>query len=282
MVRSGRSAGAKPSGSSAKPMWSPGKITGSIPRASGQRRRRTVADLTGRLLADADHDPGRAGTQGLEVGHELDARAHLVAEEEVLVVGGVPVERRPEHLGEHRLGQLDVGVGQEQPPRRRPALGQVRGDDRLGHRPAVLAVLEQLVERRLVGDHRVHQVGSRLGQGQHGDRTAAGPEGRRGTEVEVGQQPGDVVRPHRRRGVLVTVVDRAAVDGARVHRHHGVVAGQQVGERGEGVGVHRRPEQQHGRPGAADLVVEPGAGDVEVPGGPADLGSLVHWIDVLR
>ena len=244
-------------------MWSPGKTTGSMPSA-----RASAVDVRSQTCP-ADSSPMPTTIRSPRYAGRRDrARTRCSGASRG---GRRSPRRRPralrgssEHLGEHRLGQLDVGVGQEQPPGRRPPLGQVCRDDRVGHRPPLLAVLEQFVERRLVGDHGVHQVGSRLGQGQHGDRTAAGPERRRRAEVEVGQQPGHVVGAHRG----VESWSRSATELRWMARGSMVTTvwslGQQVGERGEGVGVHRRPEQQHRRPGAADLVVEPGAGDVQV------------------
>ena len=50
---------AKAAGSSAKPMWSPGKQGRLDAQGRGQRPRGPVAQLTGAVLADADHDPRR-------------------------------------------------------------------------------------------------------------------------------------------------------------------------------------------------------------------------------
>ena len=151
----------------------------------------------------------------------------------------------------------------------------------LGHRPAFGPVLEQLVERRLVGDHGVHQVGPGLRQGEHGDRAAAGPEDRRRAGVEVGQQPGDVVGAHRG----VESWSRSST-GLRLMARGSIVTtvwslGEQVGERGEDVGVHRRTEQQHGRALAADLVVAAGRRDGQVPGR-SIVGGALSWRRPLR
>ena len=59
-----------------------------------------------------------------------------------------------------------------------------------------LAVVEQLVQRRLVRDDGVHQLRVGLRQGQRADRAAAGAEDRGRAGVEVGEQPGEVVGAH--------------------------------------------------------------------------------------
>ena len=124
-------------------------------------------------------------------------------------------------------------------PRPPPVAGQVGRDHVLGLGAQPLPVVEEFGQRRLVGDHRVHQVGVGLREGQHGDRAAAGAEDGRRTGVDVDQQPGEVVGPQFRGRVTVRVVQPAAVDAARVGGQHGVLGGEQVGHRFEGRGVHR-------------------------------------------
>ena len=113
----------------------------------------------------------------------------------------------------------------------------------------------------------VHLLGVGLGQRQRADRAAAGAQhgGRAG--VEVGRAAGT----GRRRAAAGSSPGRgrrpAAVDAPRVGGEHGVVGGQQVGQRRERVGVHRGADQHHERARAAHLVVQPGAGDLEGAGG---------------
>src|SRR3954467_13240071 len=101
-------------------------------------------------------------------------------------------------------------------------------------------------------------------------RATAGPAPRGG------EQPGDVIRAQLRGRVLLRVVDRAAADAARVGGQHGVVRGQQPGQRGERVGPHRCTDQHHPRTRPADLVVQPGTRHGERSGGHGSGSSGGH------
>jgi hypothetical protein len=65
--------------------------------------------------------------------------------------------------------------------------------------------------------------------------------------------------------VLVGVVDRATVDAPWVGGEHGVVYGQEIGQRREGPGVHRGADQHHKGTLAAHLVMQTRARDLEGP-----------------
>ena len=142
----------------------------------------------------------------------------------------------------------------------------------------LLPVRQHLVERGLVGDDQVDQVGALLSESQGGDRTSAGAEhgGRAG--VEMNQQPRQVVGPQLRGGVLVGAGHRAAVDPARVGGQHPVVRRQQLGQRCERSGVHRRTDQRDERALAAHLVVQAGAGNLERGDGWCRNGGVDHLV----
>jgi hypothetical protein len=57
----------------------------------------------------------------------------------------------------------------------------------------LLAVLEQLLHRRLVGDGGVHLLGVGLYESERGDGAAAGAQDHGRAGVEVAQEPGEVV-----------------------------------------------------------------------------------------
>ena len=145
---------------------------------------------------------------------------------------------------------------------REPAL-----DDDVLAGVAVVAVGEELDQGRLVGDDGVDEAGVVLREREGGHGGAAGAEdgdrAARPVGVDVPDQGRDVVRARGQRRGGVRVVDRAAADPAGVGGEHRVVDGEQVGEARERVGAHGRAEQHHERAVAPDLVVEPGAGDVE-------------------
>jgi hypothetical protein len=103
------------------------------------------------------------------------------------------------------------------------------GDDVLVSGVTLSAVWKQFDQRGLVGDDGVHLLGVSLSQGQRAHGTAAGSEDRGRADVEMGQQPGQVVGPQLRGRVLVPILDCAAVNASRVGGEHGIVTGEQVG-----------------------------------------------------
>jgi hypothetical protein len=138
-----------------------------------------------------------------------------------------------------------------------------RSPPNLGLRGELLAVLQQREERRLVRDDRAHEPRAGLDEGECGDRAAARTEHRGRSGVEVIDEAGEVVRAEIRGRVLVGIVERAAVDAPRIGGDHGVVGGEQVGERRERRRVHRGAGEHHERAGAAHLVVQVRARDGE-------------------
>jgi hypothetical protein len=177
----------------------------------------------------------------------------------VVLVGGPPrVALTAEELLEHLLRHEETGLGQELPPGADGVAGQVRGDDVLGAGGQLIAVLDQAEQRWLVRDHGADPLRMGLGEGEHAHRAAAGAERHGRPGVEVLDQPREVTGSQLGGGVAVRVVHRAAVDAARVGGEHGVVGGEQVGQRRERLGVHRRADQHHERAVAPDFVVQLG------------------------
>jgi hypothetical protein len=131
----------------------------------------------------------------------------------------------------------------------------------------LLAILEQLSERWLVGDRGPHEFRVRLHQRQGGDGAAGGTEHGRRPGIEMADQPGQIVGAQLRGGLGVRVVEDAAEMPARVQGKHGVAGCQLVRKRAERRRVHRCAHDGYQRAASAQLVVEPGAGDRQGAGG---------------
>ncbi|HEY4004438.1 MAG TPA: hypothetical protein VGM60_04525 [Pseudonocardia sp.] len=121
----------------------------------------------------------------------------------------------------------------------------------------------------------VRLLGVRLHQGQRAHRATAGAEDRR-PGVQVGDQPGQVVGALLRRRVPLGVVHQAAVDAPGVGGEHGVVGGQQVGQRRERPGIHRGGNQHQQRALAAHLVVQPAPWHLELRDGDGNGRGAAH------
>ena len=164
-------------------MWSPGNRVGSMPSSVRERPRVAVAELAGRLLADADDDPRRCRLRrAARSGRNRTVCRQHVRELEVLVERAWRSRGEPKIHLEHLVGQLRCcrwpgtasrPSGGRRPgrwrscPRSRRAVGRGRRAARRGAARAAMAVCTC--------------SGRALRQGQDGDgaalepRTAAGP-----------------------------------------------------------------------------------------------------------
>ncbi|WP_328558475.1 hypothetical protein [Streptomyces coelicoflavus] len=95
----------------------------------------------------------------------------------------------------------------------------------------------------------------RLRQGQCADGAAAGAQDRGRPGVQVDKEPGKVIRAQVRGGILVGMIEPAAVDAPGIGRQHGVVDGQELGQRREGGSVHRGTDERD-RPASSLLYHE--------------------------
>ncbi len=164
-------------------------------------------------------------------------------------------------LGPLGVRHVEAGVDHELEPRDAHAIGAVRVDDVLGVRALLRSVGQQFEQRRLMSDERAHPTGMPDDERQTRDGTAAGAEHIRRLGAEIVENRGDVVGTQLGGGVLFGVIDRAACDAARVVGDDGVVACQRVGQWRELRRPHRRADDEQQRTGAANLVVQAGAGD---------------------
>lgn len=82
----------------------------------------------------------------------MGGRAELAGEPEVFVRELPRVAFPCEHLLERAIRQDDVGLVEELPPGPREVPGEMSGDDVVGLRVELFAVIEQLVQRGLVRD----------------------------------------------------------------------------------------------------------------------------------
>ena len=257
-------------------MCPPGNIVGLDAQRRGERARGAVADLAGGLLADADDDAGRALAQGGEVGLEPGRRPQIMCRYWKCSSAAACGSRS---AAEHAPGSAPRAAGCSRWPgtcARRPSTvtrrGRWRSCPRSG-RAARSRSSSSAYQRRLVRDDRVHLLGVGLGQGQRAHRArrwsrARRPDRRRG---------GPAAGTGRRRAAPGSSPGRgsstgAAVDAPGVGGEHGVVDGQQVGQRREGAGVHRRADQHHERPVPAHLVVQPRVRDLQGRGGDGSVG----------
>ena len=244
-----RSRGTNPSGSSAKPMWPPGNIVGSTPSAAASAR-----DVRSQSWpADSSPMPTTtrvgAGAQGGDVGPPAGGRAQLVGELEALVGDRLRVaaRRRTSSRTRRRAGRCSAWPRNfRQAPT--PVAREVGGDHVLGlprgaargrraARPAAARGRSTVCTSSGWACARA----SALTAPPLEPRTAAGPASR-------------WVSSRARSSARSSGVEswsgsssRAAVDAARVGGEHGVVGGEQVGQRRE---VSRRPSARRRAPRA--------------------------------
>lgn len=246
----------------------PGVVAGEPSRLDSelfpQGSRRAVAQLAGRLLADSEHEVGRARSQCLQVGLPAHAGRKLVTEPELFVGVMLRIDLAAEPLDERLLGHRDVRLREEKPPGADAVAGERRRSEFVGETALFDAVGQQLQERGFVGDDDGCEVAVRLQERQAGHGATAGAEDGRGSAIDVLDERREIVGALFGAGALRAVVQDAPFDATRVGGEDGVIGGELVGEGSEGVGIHRRADQDEQRSLAAELVVQTDVGEVEL------------------
>lgn len=238
----------------------PGRLD-SEPFPEGSRR--AFAQLADRLPADSEHEVGRARSQCLQVGLPAHAGRKLVTEPELFVGVMLRIDLAAEPLDERLLGHRDVRLREEEPPGADAVAGERRRPEFVGEAALFDAVGQQFQEWGFVGDDDGYEVAVRLQDRQAGHGAAAGAEDARGSAIDVLDERREIIGALLGTGALRAVVQDAPFDPARVGGEDGVIGGELVGEGSEGVGIHRRADQDEQRSLAAELVVQTDIGEVE-------------------
>jgi len=192
----------------------------------GERERRLLGELPGRLPTDADDHTGGGRAQGVDVGLESGRRLQLTGQEprtvERVLLG---------HLRRRTLGVfIEAGGAHELRERGAQPVAVVGRHDVIGVRAVRGGIRQQLEHGRLVCDEGADTPGMTLHDRESRHRAAARAEQVRGPGTEIVENGDNVIRSQFGNGVLVGVVDGAVRDAARVDGDDRVIGCEFVGE----------------------------------------------------
>jgi hypothetical protein len=223
--------------------------------AFGKRGSRALRELALGGGPPSDHDPDRRALQRGQV--------RLVERDGQQAVAKEPLVRR-HRLGRRRLrrgvltleAHVDARKGGEPLPRGAVAAVAVGVVDVVHTGACLLGFGQEQSERSLVGDEGSHVAGVVDDQGESGDGATAAAEHVCRLVADGLEHPAYVVGQQVRLGILVRVVDRAAVEASGIESHDGVVLSEQRRHRGKSRSAHRVPYQHERRASALYLVVQ--------------------------